>query len=993
MKIRLFLSSPGDVPREREIVHEVADELNRIFSAWRLDLTIDVLDWRTHVAPRLGNRAQQIINEDIGKYDVFVGIMWKRFGTPTGVAESGTEEEFRLALADLNKNGSPEIMFYFSHAPYSPQEPKELDQWRKVLEFRAELEKLGLYWRYDSERQFEGDLRFHLFKYIRDKFGDRMTGEKPPEFFERYLKYVNKDCMYIDVRGLVTGTGRVHQFRIDQLYIPLKTGARDLAKGKDAGTDGVSKEIALQDALVNPRLIVRGDPGSGKSTFLRLLAFSLSAKKLGEALENSTVQLHWSEPLPLPILVSLGRLTKHIADCREKHDPTLPAQPDSPECLLHFLDRQSAELGWYLQKEDFRREMEKGNCLIMLDGLDEAPDLTTRDAVGRMAANLVNAYPSCRIVLTSRPAALAATAMPMDFNLVDIADLDLDAMKSFLQQWSAALYSAFPEKASQYRQELLEALQSRPEIRLMAKTPVMLTAMAVVHWNETRLPEQRAELYESILTWLFRQREQRPGRLKSTRCRKLLQKLALAMFTHSRGRQRQLGPVDAAEILMNDFSAGDGNSSRDMAEYFIRDEVIDSGVIVERGNRIEFWHLSFQEYLAAFELGGLAEKDLSAILFEANRLYHSEWREVVLLLAGILYKQGEARVNHFVDAIIEPLSAVDKKKALPEIARAVGLVGAIVRDLTPFDFKPENPQYASLTPQVMAIFDAQTFRTIPVQTRIEAADALSQVADPRIPLDIRKTGDHWVRIPAGRFFMGAQKQDKGRNYDAAADHDEAPVHEVELEAFSINRFPVTVLQYQRFMEEGGYKDELFWRNGGFGQFATPEGWEKQQLFGSRPVVGVSWYEAVAFCCWAGVRLPTEAEWERAARGPGDLYRKYPWGNDEPNGETANYDDSKIGHATPVGIFPLNRSPEGVMDMAGNVREWCQDLYDSKYYTICKRAGLSTNPPGPKKGDSRVVRGGSFVNNADGMRCSYRDVRYPVDRVDNVGFRVVRGPQS
>ncbi|MGA1874746.1 MAG: hypothetical protein ACMUIA_03985 [bacterium] len=159
-KIRLFLSSPGDVEIERQATHRVVEQINRMLgnqSGWYLE----VIDWKTHVAPDMG-RPQGVINSQIGPYDIFVGIMWKRFGTPTGVAESGTKEEFDRAYVNWQYFGKPRIMFYFSQVPYTPQDSSEIDQWGKVLKFKKELQQKGLIREYRTADEFAELLREHL---------------------------------------------------------------------------------------------------------------------------------------------------------------------------------------------------------------------------------------------------------------------------------------------------------------------------------------------------------------------------------------------------------------------------------------------------------------------------------------------------------------------------------------------------------------------------------------------------------------------------------------------------------------------------------------------------------------------------------------------------------------------------------------------------------------------------------------------------------------
>ncbi len=168
---------------------------------------------------------------------------------------------------------------------------------------------------------------------------------------------------------------------------------------------------------------------------------------------------------------------------------------------------------------------------------------------------------------------------------------------------------------------------------------------------------------------------------------------------------------------------------------------------------------------------------------------------------------------------------------------------------------------------------------MPIADRIAAADALGQVGDPR--LDLRRS-DYWASDPRRQVPDGSpeERTQTSRTTTEEAWDDgewrETP-HEVSLDAYRIARYPVTVGQYREFIQDDGYQDASCWTAGGFGEFTEPEGWEQQQEFPSRPVVGVSWFEAAAFCQWADCRLPTEAEWERAARGT--TARKYPWGDE------------------------------------------------------------------------------------------------------------------
>jgi predicted NACHT family NTPase len=198
----------------------------------------------------------------------------------------------------------------------------------------------------------------------------------------------------------------------------------------------------------------------------------------------------------------------------------------------------------------------------MLDGLDEAPDRPAREMLSRLIEHAADQYNRCRFVVTSRPPAYTEGAVLPDFTHARIDPLSDQAVEQFLGRWCGALYSDHPAAADQHCQELLRALELRPEIREMVRNPVMLTALAVVHWNERRLPEQRAELYESIITWLSRSREQRPGRLSAERTVAHLGELALKMQNHPDGRQIQISQHWAAEAIPTALPTGPIRSRR-----------------------------------------------------------------------------------------------------------------------------------------------------------------------------------------------------------------------------------------------------------------------------------------------------------------------------------------------------------------------------------------------------------------------------------------------
>jgi formylglycine-generating enzyme required for sulfatase activity len=267
-----------------------------------------------------------------------------------------------------------------------------------------------------------------------------------------------------------------------------------------------------------------------------------------------------------------------------------------------------------------------------------------------------------------------------------------------------------------------------------------------------------------------------------------------------------------------------------------------------------------------------------------------------------------------------------------------------------------------------------------------------------IALDESALSGEMVPVPAGDFAMGSE----------GGGADETPVHTVYLDAFLIDKYEVTNAQYQQFIDAGGYTTTAYWSAEGWAQrqaagWTEPSYWTTGEYncgpaWPGFPVVGVSWYEAEAYANFAGKRLPTEAEWEKAARGTDQ--RAYPWGaglseaRANYNGSGDPYDDG----STPVGFYdgrlhpspPFQTmdspSPYGAYDMAGNVWEWVADWYGADYYSVSP----SANPPGPSSGSYRGLRGGAWVNDSIDLRSAYRgDTSAPEYRYRGVGFRCAR----
>jgi formylglycine-generating enzyme required for sulfatase activity len=229
-----------------------------------------------------------------------------------------------------------------------------------------------------------------------------------------------------------------------------------------------------------------------------------------------------------------------------------------------------------------------------------------------------------------------------------------------------------------------------------------------------------------------------------------------------------------------------------------------------------------------------------------------------------------------------------------------------------------------------------------------------------------------VCVTAGEFLMGSD------NSDALAVDNEKPQHRVYLDAFWIDRTEVTNGMYKRCVSDrkcSAPPSSVYGLRGAY---------YGNSIYENYPVVNVSWNDANAYCGWAGRKLPSEAQWEKAARGPDG--RLYPWGNTFPTGSLLNYNFNE-GFLMPVGSYLGGESPYGALDMAGNVFEWVGDYYSSGTYS----SSPASNPTGPTSGTNRVLRGGSWNFNSKYVRAAFRHWYNPLSAGYDVGFRCASMP--
>jgi serine/threonine-protein kinase len=315
-----------------------------------------------------------------------------------------------------------------------------------------------------------------------------------------------------------------------------------------------------------------------------------------------------------------------------------------------------------------------------------------------------------------------------------------------------------------------------------------------------------------------------------------------------------------------------------------------------------------------------------------------------------------------------PVEAMDvapkNKRGLPKWAlwAGIGVLGLIIIGVViglggnPVTVEKESTESLAILAVetgTATILPGATKTTTPIKTA-----SITPTPEPTLGIGStminEKDGAEMVYVPAGEFTMGSENME--------AYSDEAPEHTVYLDAYWIYKYEVANTQYRQCIEDGACSGDL-----------------SQYPENNFPAVYINWNEATDYCAWAGGRLPTEAEWEKAARG--EYGRTYPWGEASPNCSLVQYNDCS-GEIVSVGSFPNGISPYGALDMAGNVWEWVADWYNANYY----QNSPSQNPTGPASGMWRVLRGGSWGNNGDLLRASYRGASYPDGKLNYLGFR-------
>lgn len=847
--------------------------------------------------------------------------------------------------------------------------------------------------------------------------------------------------------------------RLEQVYISLQTTTQvdEIVDVNTIPTNAQRKSIDVQERRTSyipdestrkralsvievlsrrqaSRLMLLGAPGSGKSTFVNHLVLCLAGAALSERgvigpqPTKWLVQLdRWRLGALLPVRVILRDFAAYT--------PLAEAKQGTLGLLLDFLSQTLGPNADAL--EPLRAALTKGLAILVYDGLDEVVGEPVLSRVVESITHTTNTYARCPVVVTCRVLDYQANPRRQlsGFEVSTLASLTNEQISRFVEAWYDEL-AISGRKMLGNAEALRSAIASRTELRSLAELPLLLTMMAVVHSGKGRLPDARALLYDECIELLLLRWRQEPGKsdvldmlkLPQFRASDLLALMARIGFSahesasRSPGQEEQPASLRRAQVqrlleeAFEPYCTGDPVRRDELVSLVLHSIAMRNGVLLkqsgEGGESYAFPHRTFQEFLAGYHLKG--QRDYRRLCLDRSTQAH--WHEALTLMVGY---------QVLADRELEkPLGLVEKLLDRTPAEQALGgeLLVLIGRErVVNYDATLVGP--GGLWRQARTVLSqlstAPSERNAPITIRVRAALALGflcygdletlcrvdtriPLPDQRIPLAVvgamnsvpqnwrHALETYWCKIDPGLFWHG------GGNSDAS-------LRMTNLNySYKIAKYMITNADFARFIVAKGYDNSKWWTKNGWKQCIQIEKWERPDNWNSsllnnplQPVVGVSWYEAMAYCKWLTnnghlsgwlsekdvIRLPTSLEWERAARHIDK--RMYPWGNQEPDIERANFDATALNRTTPIGCFPSGKSVCGALDLAGNTLEWMA----SSYETI-EDPNLDVTPD-----DAVFLSDGAFWRPNDRMRCGAR-LRYsPLDRSRLQGFRVVCAPHS
>lgn len=852
--------------------------------------------------------------------------------------------------------------------------------------------------------------------------GDVYVGPQPgnsQEALTVYRRVLAQTTGRLPLRGLDVGTAdaaRAQQaLSLARVYVDLDITVHTtqlVSAPEDSDIVVQTRPLtAIEATIAQRRLVLLGDPGGGKSTFVNHLAHCLAMHALepeGQWLDHLP---EWpqAEAAILPLMVVLRDFARGLPD---------PLPIPEPSRLWGFIVGRLEAQNLGFAAEPIRAALDRGGVFLLLDGLDEVPSRAQRAFVRDAVGAFVECYPGNRLLVTCRvlsyqpPAGTEPDLRLPGLPWFELAGFDEGKIDRFIEAWYAELRRHGTVTAAEAEAKTTQLRQAvrRPDLWGLAPNPMLLTVMALVNTHKGRLPDARALLYrDTVEILLWRWEEQKSAGRELVRglrallveanlgevdLERSLWRLAYEAHAEGPGDDGQAGAAGIGELKLLKALAALKDNDQGWAQRVIEAIKLRTGLLLERTPGVfGFPHRTFQEYLAGAYLASEGDfaRRAASLAGEGAR-----WREVILLAVGrLVYVSGDL-VQPL--ALAAELCPADGPGDLEIGWRKAWLAGEVLNEIG----AERVAGYAlgrELRERVPArLVDLIRGGWLAPRERAAAGDTLAQLGDPRFRRDAWSLPAEpllgFVEIPAGEFLMGSDP-----DRDLAARPEEQPQHPVQLPRYFIGRYPVTVAQFGAFVAESGYQP-------------TNPGC----LRGSpnHPVVRVRFDDALTFCDCLGtalrdwdespeplagllrgggyrITLPSEAEWERAARGTDG--RLYPWGNNPPEPRYANYRETGIGDTSPVGSFPEGASPWGCLDMAGNVWEWTRSGWGESWEKPDFRYPYASGDGREDLAAAHVFCGGAFAHDEPPLRCAFRIGLNVHIGISFLGFRVVVSPST
>ncbi|GJL62689.1 MAG: hypothetical protein NPIRA04_13430 [Nitrospirales bacterium] len=565
----------------------------------------------------------------------------------------------------------------------------------------------------------------------------------------------------------------------------------------------------------------------------------------------------------------------------------------------------------------------------------------------------------------------------------------------------------------------------RKDLRGLAERPLLLTVMVQLHTFQGKLPDDRTELYNDAVDLLMERWQQRLGQetglvqhldiphLKMTDLRDGL--CDVAFQAHQLTSSEETPDIRESDLrqCLQTYLGGSWDKAGQFVQY-IRER---SGLLIpHKTDAYRFPHRTFQEFLAAcYLLRTDHDPGRPASLVQQD---FDRWREVFVLACGFAARKYSinkalAFINHLC-----PEGVSDIASPQPQHWRFAQLAADALLEVGLLGVKREKAGQVLLERVQEWIEGAMRHDEVIVKDRVQADRTLGLLGDRRKDvLDPLQT--EFIKVADGPFKMGEKSE---------------TIMMTVPYIYYISKFPVTQSQFRAFVDDNGYRHEAYWpeaKAAGVwkagmvqGRYddqprGKPEDFDEPFSLPNHPVVGVTWYEALAYCRWLterlqawegtpepvrillrtggktgkpwSITLPNEPEWEKAARGVEDD-RVYPWGNHaEPN--FANYGETQVNATSAVGCFPKGASPFKLEEMSGNVWEWTRSLYEEDSYPAKPNEWTRRENLMADQAKDRVLRGGSWFDSDYDVRCASRSRLGPVYWDLFIGFRVVASPFS